>query len=148
MNIGIVLIGPPYGGRESAVYMIQDSLSRHGHNVTLITNDEFLSWENPIRANHISLGKLFDMNYILSEIFGNNKYPNFMKNLKFKSLLLDIYFAKKKDIIYKEIIRNNIDILNFFEQGSLRLHKFFPSEINILLISIINLLKLIFLFLL
>jgi hypothetical protein len=46
MNIGLVIISVPGGGSETVVYNLQNYLSKKGHKVTLIANEEFF-WRNP-----------------------------------------------------------------------------------------------------
>ena len=115
----------PYGGRETAVFQLQKFLKQQGHDVFLICNEEYLDWKEELNCNIISVGKYASTSNMLREIFG---FSPLEKNIKFLNpFLLDIMTFKFKSAIIKSILSANLDVINFHEQGSLRIYS---KELN------------------
>ena len=132
-SIGLVILSSGGGGAETVVYELQKYLSKKGHNVTLITNEEFFSWYPPITCNKINLKHLLDPNFIIKRILGVNILPKIILKGRYFILpsLLDIYFKKEAMNIKREIIDKGIDLLHFHDPSSLKLYKHLSKLISI-----------------
>lgn len=134
MNIGLVIISIPGGGSETVVYNLYKYLSKKGHKVTLIANEEFFKWDPPILCDKINLKHLLDTKFICKSIFGKNLVPKIFlkKNNFFNPYLIDIYFRKEIKNILHEITDKKIDILHFHDPiYSLKLYKHLSKISNI-----------------
>ena len=125
MNIGLVIISIPGGGAETAVYSLQKYLSKKGHNVVLIANEEFFTWDIPVTCDKISLKNLFDYNFLIKKIFGKKLLPGKIQKIKkfIIPTLLDIYFDKEILHIKHKIVNKGIEVLHFHDQYCLKLYK-------------------------
>jgi glycosyltransferase involved in cell wall biosynthesis len=125
MNIGLVIISAPGGGSETVVYNLQNYLSKKGHKVTLIANEEFFAWDPPINCDKINLKHLLDPNFLIKRIFGKRVLPKIILKKKVFTIpiLLDIYFRKEIKHIIREINYKKIDVLHFHDPYGLKLYK-------------------------
>jgi len=133
MNIGLVIVSVPGGGAETVVYALQNYLSKKGHNVILIANEEFFSWDTPIKCDKISLKHLFDFNFMIKRIFGKRVLSWIPLKIKYFiiPILLDIYFRREILHIKREIIDKEIDVLHFHDPYGLKLYKHLSKISNI-----------------
>ena len=133
MNIGLVIISVPGGGAETVVYELQKYLSKKGHNVVLIANEEFFTWDAPLNCDKINLKKLLDPNFLVKGIFGKNLLPTIPQRVRsfVTPTLLDMYFSKKNLGIKREIINKKIDVLHFHDPYGLKLYKHLSKVVNI-----------------
>jgi glycosyltransferase involved in cell wall biosynthesis len=134
MNIGLVIISKPGGGSETVVYNLYRYLSKKGHKVTLIANEEFFKWDPPIICDKINLKHLLDTEFICKSIFGKNLIPKIFlkKNDFFNPYLIDIYLRKEIKNILNDINDKKIDILHFHDPiYSLKLYKHLSKISNI-----------------
>jgi len=133
MNIGLVIISVPGGGAETVVHALQNYLSKKGHNVVLIANEEFFTWDTPITCDKINLKHLSDPNFMIKRIFGKRLLPWIPLKIKdfITPILLDIYFRKEILHIKRKIIDKEIDVLHFHDPYGLKLYKHLSKISNI-----------------
>lgn len=125
MNIGLVIISVPGGGAETVVYNLHNHLSKKGHKVTLIANEEFFTWDPPINCDKINLKHLLDPKFIIKSIFGIGVLPKIIVEKKklIIPILLDVYFKKEIKHIIRDITNKKIDVLHFHDPYGLKIYK-------------------------
>ena len=110
MRVGLILFGPPHGGRESVVKILSRYLKIQGHDVTMIANDEFFDLDSDLNTDKIKLGKIFSFDFLFKNLFGSSKCPGFIKKNFFRPLLLNIYLYKIRQKIISLIKQRLVDV--------------------------------------
>ena len=139
MKICLFLLSDGWGGAENVVFNLAKNISKKGHALSIILNDEILSiFKKLNNVDVYNIGPIFNYQRFLKKNFGLS-LPNLLRNeilakiprFIFGSLLRNLNYKKIKRNVLEIIEKTNADVIHFHNPAVLEFYSYIYKQIKV-----------------